>query len=78
MQPENVALGPRLSQSKPLYQAYKALRWVYIVFYGVVEGGWVRGGGHLHFRVAYSSRTWVLEGVEEANHCTRHTRLSGE
>jgi len=27
VQPENVALGLRLSQSKPLYQAYKALRW---------------------------------------------------
>jgi oligopeptidase A len=26
VQPENVALGLRLSQSKPLYQAYKALR----------------------------------------------------
>jgi hypothetical protein len=30
VQPENVALGLRLSQSKPLYQAYKALRWVFV------------------------------------------------
>lgn len=36
VQPDNVALGLRLSQSKPLYQAYKALRCVDCV---VVFGG---------------------------------------
>jgi hypothetical protein len=48
VQPENVALGLRLSQSKPLYQAYKALRCVdfggcvVVVGWGAREGV---GGG---------------------------------
>jgi hypothetical protein len=74
VQPENVALGLRLSQSKPLYQAYKALRCVLGECFG---GGLICGGGELGVTQVAQAATPKRNSTQSGMHIPQGKRGKG-